>query len=295
MTEAERITRALGGRWLGGRYGLAFCPAHENFRTPALVLGNGQGGQLLSDCKAGCTWREVFAALRGLGLLDGIGRDFVPDPIAVMKRAAAAKARRERSIRAAQNLWATGGPIGGTLAERYLLHRAIQEVASPALRIAPACWHDPSRTKLPAMLAAVHLGDELVAVHRTYLAVPGVKAPVDRQKAMLGPVRGGATRLIDGPGPLVVAEGIETTLSLGDSLRHLAPRLWAALSASGIAGLVLPPQPGELVIGPDSGRAGMGAAETLARRAHAAGWTVKILPPPGDGIDWNDKAREMTG
>jgi hypothetical protein len=258
-------------------------------------VADGEDGRLLVHCKTGCDGRDVLAALRGLGLLDGTGRDFVPDPGAVMKRAAAAKAERERSIRAARKLWATGRPIEGTLVERYLRNRAIQAPRSPALRFAPACWHDPTRAKLPAMLAAIHIGDELVAVHRTYLAVPGVKAPVDQQKAMLGPVRGGATRLIDVPGPLVVAEGIETTLSLGDSLRRLDPRLWAALSASGVAGLVLPPQPGELVIGPDSGRAGMGAADTLARRAHAAGWTVKILPPPGDGIDWNDKAREMAG
>ena len=60
-------------------------------------------------------------------------------------------------------------------------------------------------------------------------------------RAGLGPVAGvdevgrGACA-----GPLVVAEGIETGLSLADALESHWPRVWAALSASGLAGLRLP-------------------------------------------------------
>lgn len=46
---AEAITRRLGGRWYR-TYGLAFCPAHENSRTPALSLKDGHGGRLLAFC-----------------------------------------------------------------------------------------------------------------------------------------------------------------------------------------------------------------------------------------------------
>ncbi|OWJ83196.1 virulence-associated protein E, partial [Haematobacter massiliensis] len=39
MTEAQRITAALQGRW-HGRYGLARCPAHGD-RNPSLSLSDG--------------------------------------------------------------------------------------------------------------------------------------------------------------------------------------------------------------------------------------------------------------
>ena len=53
MSDAERITRALGGHW-HGQYGLALCPAHENKVTPSLSLADGDEGRLLAKCFAGC-------------------------------------------------------------------------------------------------------------------------------------------------------------------------------------------------------------------------------------------------
>ena len=44
----------------------------------------------------------------------------------------------------------------------------------------------------------------LVGVHRTYLAEPGVKAFADGAKLMLGRCAGGAVRLSDGLGTLLV-------------------------------------------------------------------------------------------
>jgi hypothetical protein len=57
------------------------------------------------------------------------------------------------------------------------------------------------------------------AVHRTYLRADGAgKADVTQAKMMLGRCAGGAVRLSDGPGPLVVAEGIETAPPLQHGL-----------------------------------------------------------------------------
>jgi hypothetical protein len=142
--------------------------------------------------------------------------------------------------------------------------------------------------------AVVDLRGELVAAHRTYLAEPGVKAAVDPPRAMLGPVAGAAVRLSDGAGPLCIAEGIETALSLRDGLAHLDPRAWAALSAGGVAAVELPKRTGELVVAPDPDPTGRKAAETLARRAWAAGWRVKVLEPPAAG-DWNAQAQTLAG
>ena len=125
-------------------------------------------------------------------------------------------------------------------------------------------------------------------MHRTYLDQAGGKAKVEPEKAMLGPCRGAAVCLAGGTGPLVVAEGIETALSLLDGLNEIRPRVWAALSAGGIAGLELPAQPGELVIAPDGDDPGRSRrAQPLAVRAAAAGWRVRLMPAP-DGLDWND-------
>ena len=131
-------------------------------------------------------------------------------------------------------------------------------------------------------------GAGAAAVHRTYLRPDGSgKAAIDPAKAMLGGTQGGAVRLTQGPGPLVVAEGIETALSLASGLLRRPATVWAALSTSGIRGLHLPPQPGRLTIAPDGDKAGREAANALAERAHALGWQVSLLPAP-DGRDWND-------
>ncbi len=114
------------------------------------------------------------------------------------------------------------------------------------------------------MVAAVVIDRVLVGVHRTYLAEPGVKAFDDGAKLMLGRCAGGAVRLSDGPGALLVAEGIETGLSLLSGITDTHLRTWSALSTSGVAGLILPRDSGELVLAPDGDAAGRKAARNLA-------------------------------
>jgi hypothetical protein len=210
------------------------------------------------------------------------------------RRAAEEERDRRKRIEQARILWRRGGDIGGTLADRYLRNRAIRATLAPSLRFNGKAWHREAARSLPAMVAAVtHEGApaaEPLAVHVTYLREPGAKATVYPDKRMHGPVKGGAVRLSEGPGPLVVAEGLETALSLLDALAAHRPRVWAALSANGMKGLTLPAEPGELVAAPDPDRTGWDAAEALATRARAAGWRARILPPPGDGGDWNAAA-----
>ncbi len=288
MSDAATLTRVLGGHW-HGQYGLAFCPVHENTRTPALSIKDGDNGKLLVYCFAGCAGADVLAALRARGLLAGHS-DWRPDPREIERRKAETEADDRRRIDQARRCWAEAGPISGTLAERYLRARGITCDLPPTLRFHPTCWHRDTAKKMPAMVAAVSIGRKVVGVHRTYLAEPGVKAFGKKSKFMLGPCSGGATRLSGGPGELLVAEGIETTLSLLSALPDASPRVWAALSTSGMAGLILPPDPGELVIAPDGEDAGRKAADKLADRACAAGWRVRIMRCP-DGSDWNDLGR----
>lgn len=277
--DARSTTIALRGKWYGD-YGLAFCPAHHNTDTPALSIGTGREGQLLLSCKAGCSFGDVAAALRGCGLTqpDGLPRrDYKAEQDAV---------DRKRTRQAEQVVRETV-PIIDTIAQTYLRGRGITcPLPVDALRYHPNCWH-LSGKRLPAMVARVK-GSDGYAVHRTYLKSDGSgKAEVEPAKAMLGNCAGGAVKLIEAGGPLVVAEGIETALSLACGLLQAPATIWAALSTAGMENLRLPAEAGELIIAVDGDEAGRKAANALADRAYNLGWVVSLLKAP-DGQDWND-------
>jgi phage/plasmid primase-like uncharacterized protein len=285
MTDAKELTLALGGRW-HARYGAAPCPVCQpegRKGQNALTLADGENGRLVLDCKkSACAFLDILAAA---GLRSG---DYTPpDAATVAQRKAQQSADAEKRAAQAKRVWQEAQPIAGTLAESYLRGRGITCDLPPALRFHPDCWHGPTAKRYPALVAAVQ-GTSLPAVHRTYLRSDGTgKADNDSAKMMLGAVSGGAVRLTEGEGLLVVAEGIETALSLASGLLRRPAAVWAALSTSGIRGLRLPDSTGRLTIAPDGDKAGREAANELAARAHALGWQVALLPAP-NGRDWND-------
>ena len=124
-----------------------------------------------------------------------------------------------------------------------------------------------------------------VAIHRTYLARDGGgKAPIDPQKMMLGPCRGGAVRLA-GPGDVpMVGEGIETSIAAMQASGHPA---WAALSTSGLRSLDLPTNVSEVIVLADGDEAGEAAARDCGSRWKRQGRRVRIARPP-QGMDFND-------
>lgn len=285
MNDAHSLTLSLCGGW-HGRYGAAPCPICQPDRRKgqnALTLSDAPGGRLLAHCKkGGCSFADLA---RALGLAPG---DFTrPDPAEIARAEAMARAEAEKRARQALALWTEALPINGTPAEIYLRGRGLSLALPATLRFHPAAWHGATARRLPAMVALVE-GCALPAVHRTYLRPDGSgKAPVEPAKAMLGGVQGGAVRLAEAHGRLVVAEGIETALSLACGLLPGAMTLWAALSTSGLRGLRLPSKAGSLTIATDGDDAGRSAGHALAERAHALGWKVSTLPAP-EGRDWND-------
>ena len=284
MTDARTLTISLGGKWLA-RYGTAPCPICQPERRrdqDALTLSDAPDGRLLAHCKkAACSFRDLAAAL---GLTpDTFAR---PDPMDLARREDHRRAEAAKKAAQAWAVWAAAVPIRHTLAEVYLRGRGITCDLPATLRFHGGCWHVSGR-RLPALVARVE-GCDLPAVHRTYLAPDGTgKAKVDPPKTMLGAVAGGAVRLTEGPGPLVVAEGIETALSLACGLLTGPAAIWAALSTSGLRGLHLPAQPGALIVASDGDASGQAAAYALAERAAATGWKVSTLAAP-EGCDWND-------
>lgn len=283
--DAKQITQTLRGKWYR-RYGSAPCPVCQaEGRKPqnALTLADGDGGRLLLHCKkSGCDFAEILA-MAGVS-----GADYsAPDPLELHKRKAEERAEADKRAKQAQRLWQDAQPIAGTLAATYLRARGITCDLPDILRYLPECWHGPTASRYPALVALL-AGNDSFAVHRTYLAPDGrAKADVKPDKLMLGRVSGGAVRLTEAQGPLVVAEGIETALSLSCGLLRTPATIWAALSTSGMRGLILPLDPHRLTIASDGDAAGRAAANALAERADALGWQVSLLPAP-DGRDWND-------
>lgn len=279
MDDARKITLAFGGKWYGN-YGVAFCPAHPNAITPALSVSIGREGQLLLKCHAGCDFSEIMQALREHGIEDATAE---PNAFRLPLPVDDGSAKRERQ---AKGLARETVPLAGTVGETYLRSRGITCQLPETLRFHANCWHSCGK-RFPAIVARVE-GAGGFAVHRTYLKLDGSgKAAVEPPKAMLGRCAGGAVRLVMGDGPLVVAEGIETALSLGSGLVEPSASIWACLSASGLQTLRLPEDVGKLLVATDGDKAGREAGCKLAERAHRKGWQVSYLHAP-DGSDWND-------
>ena len=297
MTDAATLTRDLGGRWLG-RYGCAPCPVCQPERRrgqTALTLSDGSDGRLLLHCKkTGCSFADIT---RAAGIAPGDYRP--PDPAIIAQRRAEEREQAAKKSQQARRCWQEALLISGTPAEGYLRGRGIRCALPSTLRYHPECWH-ASAKRFPALVALVE-GSDGAAVHRTYLAPDGRgKAAVTPDKMMLGATAGGAVRLTQGPGPLLVGEGIESTLSALILRGDPTVTAWASLSTSGMRGLRLSRLGGlgrlgtpraSLIIAVDGEKAGRNAGRDLAERAAGLGWQVGIMDP-GNGYDFNDRLIE---
>lgn len=196
--------------------------------------------------------------------------------------------RRSNHVRQARSLYGNADPLHGSLAETYLLNRAIDPALASGLRFVPQCYCRPSaeskQEAWPAIIAPVTDSDGvLTGAHRLYLDPCAVldwrlgKAPIDRPKRSLGRVLGNAVRFGD-PAPVIaVAEGIENALSIRTALPDLTCH--AALTAGNLATYCPPATVSRLFIAVDDDDAGRWAANSLADRSRLAGLSVTVLKP----------------
>jgi DNA primase len=283
-----------------GHEHIGLCPFHKE-KTPSFTVNEDKGFYHCFGCGAhgdvitfvmgfaGCSFREAVEDLHG-------GHGFT-DPDATRRAAerqhhAEAERRcldekdaRQRTGGALQ-IWRRAVPAPGTLVETYLRARGITIPVPPSLRYLAAAKHKPTGLVLPAMVAGVQGPDGKVkAVHRTFLSRDGTaKASVSDPRMSLGPVAGGAVRLAKVNGRLAVSEGIETGLSI---LQATGTPTWAALSATNMANVILPPDIRDVILGPDGDKAGATNAQKAARRFVDEGRAVRIAPAP-KGQDFND-------
>jgi putative DNA primase/helicase len=289
---AADLANALGGYRIGVGW-MARCPAHED-RTPSLSICDADDGKTLVRCHAGCEQAQVIDALRNRALWatnDRHRHHSQQFPRSPHHRNGPTDAERSA---AALAIWHASAAAPGTLAENYLRSRGLYLPLPTTLRFHAGLRH-PSGGVWSGMVALVtHGTDETpVAIHRTLLAVDGNgKAPLDPAKIMLGPCRGGAVRLgrVQPDQWLIIAEGIETTLTVMEACGLPG---WAALSASGIKNLILPPEAAKLLICADNDHNGTGqrAAREAAERFLREGRRVRIATPPNSNTDFNDLLR----
>ena len=281
---AETIAKALGGRKAGSGW-TARCPAHDD-RTPSLSIRDADDNKVLVHCHAGCDQERVITALRTRGLWAENNPHFL---LRTARRTSVERKRDQNDARrseAALAIWQSAQPAQGTPVETYLASRGIDLPPPDALRFHVGLKH-PSGGVWPTMVALVTNGADgtPVAIHRTYLARDGGgKAPIDPQKMMLGPCRGGAVRLAEPGDVLMVGEGIETCLAAMQASGHPA---WAALSTSGLRSLDLPTNVRDVIVLADGDDAGEAAARDCAWRWKRQGRRVRIARPP-QGLDFND-------
>ena len=276
---AERIARALGGRKAGVGW-MARCPVHDD-RKPSLSLRHGEDGKVLVRCHAGCEQAQVIAVLRSRGMWQG-SHPHRFDRLSIRPTNRAPTIRDNDALA----IWNDASSAQGTLVETYLGSRGLQLPLPSTLRFHTGLKH-PSGGIWPAMVALVAHGVDGVplALHRTFFSRDGLsKAPVEPQKMMLGPCRGGAVRLADPGNMLMVGEGIETCLTAMMASGH---PVWAALSTSGLRALDLPENVLDVVVLADGDDAGEAAARDCAFRWKREGRRVRIARPP-QGMDFND-------
>lgn len=273
LSRLTHVYPAGRDRWL------ATCPAHGSGRNRALSIAV-KGDRLLLHCFAGCAPDAVLSAL-GLTWRDLYAREArpweAPDyyrPVASERPTTPLEAR-ERWER-----WWRSATSGHPLLARYLRARGLSITPPPTLRL--GLWGEKR-----IMLARVlDVRGELCGMHLTEL-LPDGSERIEKKLAAGSKPLGGAIRLypLEVSQPLALAEGVETALAVHQSTGW---PVWACVSAIGLERVQLPPEVREVVIAADHDKAGLEAANALARRLLGENRRVRLATPPREGQDWLD-------
>jgi len=257
----------------------ATCPAHGSGKNQALSIAV-KGDKLLLHCFAGCSVDSILAAV-GLSWRDLYSREsrpwLTPGYHHPVERPTTPLEACERWVR-----WWDRSTPHHPLLKTYLRARGLSIDPPASLRL--ALWGEQ-----PVMLARVE-GPQglvgLVGMHLTLLKPDG-SGRLEKKLAAGSKPLGGAIRLypLEAGKPLALAEGIETGLAV-----HQATGwpVWACVSAVGLERVQLPAEAHEVVICADHDRAGLEAANALARRLLTESRKVRLATPPREGMDWLD-------
>jgi len=153
-----------------------------------------------------------------------------------------------------------------------------------------ALWHEDVGEKRPCMVALIrNKKGEPVSIHRTFFQPKAKKIMPTMEK-----LSGASVRMMNTmEGPLVVGEGIETTL---EGMRIMSNfNGMAGISAHGMETLIVPNEFQDVVLLGDNDRSftGQKAVFTLGRRLDAEKRRVRIVIPKPKGHDILDSHDEI--
>jgi putative DNA primase/helicase len=281
VSAAAAIALALGGTKAGLEWKVR-CICHDD-RTPSLFLRDGDNGQLLVRCFAGCSGSDILRELgrRGLDGKRHIRRSALtqrPDQL-----------EDHGNVERAMRIWREGVPLRDTLGQIYLDRRGLAlPVDCVDIRFHPRCPRQLRRQPAVVMLLRDIHTNEPRAIQRRFLLLDGTK---DGKAMSLGPC--GCTVLKLSPDEdvtlgLALAEGHADALAvIGDGWRPC----WATCGVAAMASFPVLRGIEALTIFSDPNAAGQRAAETCRARWRAAGKEVRILPPPDGFSDFGDVAQ----
>ena len=192
------------------------------------------------------------------------------------------------------SVWSAGHVITpACVTAHYLTSRGIDldlSAFNGALRGVDHCYHSPSRTRPPALLARLFdVAGKPRQLHRTYLTQHGRKSELKPCRMFMpGSLPdGGAIRLGRVQERMGVAEGIETALS---AKQLFGLPVWATTCEAMLRHWEPPEGVTSVMIFGDNDENGVGqsAAFELMRRLAQRKLDVEVIIPPEKGTDWND-------
>lgn len=180
-------------------------------------------------------------------------------------------------------------PLAGTPAARYLSRRGIRKMPPPCLQ-----FRHNAYGRYGALVAqATGDGGAVLATQQIYLTPAGEKAPVPVVKRTNKAVEKWAEKSavrFPGKPPLILAEGIETALSLWQATGQ---ETWTCLGISNIGSAPVPEGMAVIVArdGDPAGSKADGQIKRAIEKLRRRGFTVMVATPP-EGQDFNDILRE---
>lgn len=274
---------------------MGLCPFHKE-STPSFHVSDAMGRFKCFGCGAsgdifdflmlaqGYTFQEAYESLAG-----GQPQTFRSDP--VQRAVIESDARKDddrRRVAHAHNLWLKAQPIGGTVAERYLVTtRGIKGIMPDNLKYTHSAYCSVLQEETDALIAPLQDGNgHVTAVQQIFLCRETDDAWRDatnkRIKRTLGAMRDGCVRL-GVPDTLIgLAGSVEDALA-ASSLYSLP--VWATCGEQRMERVWLPPEIERVVIFADADDPGMVAAHR-ARDAHRALGRKVTIMAPGCTKDW---------
>lgn len=285
-----------------GRELVGLCPFHDE-RSPSFEVNDAKGTYHCFGCskagnaliflmeRAGMTFRDAFEALKG-DKFPAVSED------ERAKRKEEDAAQRAEAIADAKRLWNKTRPVQGTPGETYVRARGITASLPASIRFGhvPLSRDDDGnwREPMPALVGAITMGADLVAIQRIFLRDDGTdkRWPKPRRsKFSLGRVKGGALRLDHGLSgtEIIITEGPEDGLTLMQEMP--GRRVWVALGTDMMPSIEFPPDVDSILIAGQNDKAGRGAVERAGEALLSRGYSVRDTYPAPEFKDWNDQLR----